>query len=395
MTELESKVAEINAANNKAIADFQVENDRKLKEKASDIELKELKAQFDKRLEEHAQEIARLKSPERQLAQIPDREVKAKAFVDFLRKGAQALTPDERKVLTIADSDHAGVLAPYEYVQEIIKAITLQSPLRQLATIRQTDKYAVDFPTESAIPAATWVAESAEKTETTGLTYALTEIKTFEMKMLLKATQKMLEDSSFNLEAEIADVAARKLGVLEGTAFYSGNGTTAPEGITTNATVLADARNVLTDNTLAFDDFIGTQYQLASAYAKAAAWLMNRSTLGVCVGLKSATTNTYLLQPNLQAGQPAMILGSPVHEWGDFPAVPSTTLSTTPGDGGIVLAYGDFRVGYKIVDRVDVFIQRLVEKYAEFGMIGFLVRKRVGGGVVLPEAIQLLKNITT
>jgi HK97 family phage major capsid protein len=267
--------------------------------------------------------------------------------------------------------------------------------MRQLATIHRTSAYAAEFPTETAIPAATWVAESAEKTETTGLTYGLTEIKTFEMKMLLKATQKMLEDSVFNLESEIADVAARKCGVLEGTAFYSGDGTTAPEGITINATVLADARNVITNDTLAFDDFIGTQYQLASPYAKRAAWVLNRSTLGVCVGLKSATTNTYLLQPNLQAGQPAMILGSPVYEWSDFPAVPSTTLSVTPGDAGIVLGYGDFAAGYKIVDRIEVYIQRLVEKYAESGMIGFLVRRRVGGGVVLPEAIQLLKNQTS
>ena len=140
---------------------------------------------------------------------------------------------------------------------------------------------------------------------------------------------------------------------------------------------------------------IGTQYQLASPYAKNAVWLLNRSTMGVVVTLKSATTNTYLLQPNLQAGQPPTILGSPVYEWSDFPAITSTALGTTPGDGGIVLAYGDFKAGYKIVDRVDVVVQRLIEKYAEFGMIGFLVRRRVGGAVVLPEAIQLLKNITT
>ena len=119
------------------------------------------------------------------------------------------------------------------------------------------------------------------------------------------------------------------------------------------------------------------------------------AALGVAVTLKSATTNMYLLQPNLQQGQPATILGNPVLECPDFPAITSTTLSTTPGDNGIVCALGDFRAGYTIVDRVDINIQRLVEKYAEFGMIGFLARRRVGGGVLLPESIQLLKNILT
>ena len=120
--------------------------------------------------------------------------------------------------------------------------------------------------------------------------------------------------------------------------------------------------------------------------------MLNRSSLGVVVGLKSATTNTYLLQPNLQAGQPSNILGLPVYEWTDIPALTAATGIT---DAAMIAAYGDFRAGYEIVDRVDIVIQRLIEKYAEFGMIGFLVRKRVGGGVILPEAIQLLKNQTS
>lgn len=394
--ELEKKVAEVNEANNKLIHDLQVENDRKLAGYIPATAFEEFKAKALARFEEVNTELARMKSPGLGTLDGPQKEEKAAAFGSYLRKGVEGLTPPERKVLTIADSTHSGVLAPYEYSGNIIKKITEFSPMRELATIRQTSAYAVEFPTETALGVATWVSESSEKTETTGFTHALVEIPTFEMKILYKATQKMLEDSKFNLEAEIADAVGRAMGLLEGTAFYSGNGTTAPEGIITNSTILADARNVLTDNTLHFDDFIGTAYQLASPYAKNATWVLNRSTLGVCVGLKSATTNTYLLQPNLQAGQPATILGSPIAAWPDFPAVTSATgLGTTPGDGGIVLGYGDFRAGYTIVDRVDIYIQRLVEKYAEFGMVGFLARKRVGGKALLPEAIQLLKNITT
>jgi HK97 family phage major capsid protein len=395
-------VEELNGSVNKLINDIQVQNDRLEKGWTTKQAFEEMKVGFEKKLAEVYDEMARLKSPNLHAeSQVPDG---MKDFRGWLEKSREmgiaaisgGLQAPGQKVLTIADSTHAGVLAPYEYVNDIVKKITEYSPLRGLASVRQTTAYAVEIPAQTALGVATWVAESGEKTETTGLTYALTEIPTFEMKILYKATQKMLEDSRFSLEAEISDACSRGFGLLEGTSFYSGNGTTAPEGIITNTTVLADARNVLTDNTLAFDDFIGTQYQLASPYAKNASWLLHRSTLGTCVGLKSATTNTYLLVPNLQQGQPPLILGSPVYEWADFPAITSSTgLGTTPGDGGIVLAYGDFRAGYTIVDRVDIVIQRLIEKYAEFGMIGFLARKRVGGKVVLPEAIQLLKNITT
>jgi HK97 family phage major capsid protein len=398
MTELEQKAKEINEANNKAIHDLQLENERKLAGFISNSAFEEFKVKTLATLDAMDKELAALKVGTVKGA-ITDAAKEMAEFRGWMEKSRKmgiaaisgAMGAPEGKVLTIADSTHAGVLAPYEYVENIIKSVTLFSPLRSVANVRQTSAYAAEFPTQSAIGAATWVAESAEKTETTGLTYALTEIPTHEMKILYKATQKMLEDSRFNLEAEISDACGRGFGLLEGTAFYSGNGTTAPQGIITNSTVLADARNVITDNVLSFDDFIGTQYQLASYYAKNAAWLFNRSTMGVVVSLKSATTNTYLLQPSLQAGQPAMILGSPVYEWADFPAITSTTLS----DAQLVLAYGDFRQGYTIVDRVDLVIQRLIEKYAEFGMIGFLARKRVGGAVVLPEAIQLLKNQTT
>jgi len=106
--------------------------------------------------------------------------------------------------------------------------------------------------------------------------------------------------------------------------------------------------------------------------------------------MKSATTNTYLLVPNLQAGQPANILGSPVYTWAAVPALTSTTAA----DGVVILLYGDFRQGYTIVDRVGITIQRLNELYAAAGMVGFYVRARVGGGVVIPPAIQMLKNVT-
>jgi HK97 family phage major capsid protein len=44
-----------------------------------------------------------------------------------------------------------------------------------------------------------------------------------------------------------------------------------------------------------------------------------------------------------------------------------------------------------IVDRIDISVLKMVEKYAEQGQVAFLIRKRVGGQVVLPEAIRKLK----
>jgi len=54
------------------------------------------------------------------------------------------------------------------------------------------------------------------------------------------------------------------------------------------------------------------------------------------------------------------------------------------------MIFGDFSY-YKIRDRKGMSVQRLVEKYAEYGEIGFLIRKRVGGMLILPEAFSCVK----
>ena len=385
--EMTAKIEEINAKNNKTIADIQVENDRKLKGFLSDAAFLEHKAQMQKRFDETELELAKLKSTKLEAPNV-EPTLHAKAYGKYLRQ--QDLAPEEQKILQIGQPTYAGVLAPPEYVNQILHYAYVQHPIRQVANIRQTDKERVYLPVNDAYGVATWEAELATKTETTGLTYAQTTVIPQETKILYKATQKMLEDSMFNLEVEIAYAAGRAFGNLESTAFFSGNGTTTgPEGINTNAAIEADHIHNVTDNTLAFDDFIITQYTLEEPYIPNASWLMNRTTLGVCVGLKSATTNTYLLVPNLQAGQPSMILGSPVYTWA---AVTACAASTGLTDDQIILLYGDFRQGYTIVDRVGMTVQRLNELYAADGVIGFYVRARIGGAVVIPPAIQKLRN---
>jgi HK97 family phage major capsid protein len=390
--EMQAKIETINAANNKIISDYQAENERNLKGLVTDSAFKDLKGTFEKRWAEVDVELAKLKVPQFKTAGI-EPTLHTKAYGKYLRK--QILTPDEQKILQIGQPTYAGVLAPPEYADKLLHYAYVQHPFRQVANIRKTDQERVYLHTNDAYGVATWEAELATKTETTGLTYARTTVIPQEMKVLYKATQKMLEDSMFDLEAEIAYAAGRAFGNLESTAFYSGNGTTTgPYGISVDATIVADHTDVNTDNTIAFEDLIDVQYLLEEPYIAHASWLMNRSLLGVIVGLKSAATPVYLLQPNLQAGQPPLILGSPVYTWSAMPAVVAAAGGDTiPGTGGIYLLYGDFRQAYTIVDRVGITIQRLNELYAADGEIGFYVRARVGGAVVIPPAVQMLCNI--
>ena len=55
------------------------------------------------------------------------------------------------------------------------------------------------------------------------------------------------------------------------------------------------------------------------------------------------------------------------------------------------VAFGDFRKAYTIVDRISLSILRDPYTQASTGSIRYIARKRVGGQVVLAEAIRKLK----
>jgi HK97 family phage major capsid protein len=80
------------------------------------------------------------------------------------------------------------------------------------------------------------------------------------------------------------------------------------------------------------------------------------------------------------AGQPAMVLGYPVTEAEDMPSLAANSLS---------LAFGNFREGYQIYDRIG--IRTLRDPLTTKGYVKFYTTKRVGGGVVNFDAIKLMK----
>jgi HK97 family phage major capsid protein len=214
------------------------------------------------------------------------------------------------------------------------------------------------------------------------------EIPTYELYALVIASWQDLEDTAFDLAADIAENAAEQVAKAEGAAFVNGGagggqtGVTAklPEGFMTNANVATDL--CAGAGALDADSIIKFVYNLKSSYAQNATLFMNRKTLGVVRQLKD-TQNRYLWEPNYQVGTPPTILGIPYAEVPDMDDVGATKFP---------IAIGDFRRGYYIVDRITMSTVKLNELFAQQGQVGFLFRKRVGGQVVLPEAIRKLKS---
>ena len=314
--------------------------------------------------------------------EMSEAETKAReAFDTFLRKGS--VGPDEAKALSASTDTAGGYLAPKEYVNEIIKTVTEFSPMRGAATVRSTSQRSIQIPKRTASFSAAWVAEQGTRTETTGLAYGLLDIPTHEMYALVDISQQMLEDSSFNLEQELAAEFAEQFAVAEATAFITGTGVGKPEGFTVNADI--DYTPLGNASVITADGLIDLFFAVKDAYARSASWMVKRSTLAAIRKLKDGN-GAYLWQPALAGSSPATILDRPYVEAVDMPAVAANALS---------IGFGDFRKGYTIVDRVMMSITRDGLTQATSGNVRFIARKRVGGQLVQPEAVRLGKIATT
>ena len=293
----------------------------------------------------------------------------------------------EYKALSVGNNTTGGYLAPMELVHEIIKGVTDISPARRLARVRSTSSKAIMIPKRTGQFAAQWVAEQGTKSETDGLRYGMWEIPNHELFALIDISNQNLEDSAWDMAAEINSEAVEQFEVAEGAAFVSGNGVGKPLGFM-DASVGLGENNSGSAATIADADgqangLLSLKYALKTAYARNATWALNRTTLGSVRKLKDAEKN-YIWMPGL-GGQPNTIDGDPYVEVPDMPS---------EGAGLFPIAYGDFKRAYTLVDRISMEMLRDPYTQATSGNVRFIFRRRLGGQVVLTEALRKLKCST-
>jgi len=299
------------------------------------------------------------------------------AFDTYCRKGIDHLTDFEKKALTVSNDSTGGYLAPSEYVKELLKEITEISAIRGIARIRSTGQRSIQVPKRTGQFAASWVSESGSRSETTGYQVGLEEIPAHEHYAMVDISEQDLEDTVFDLEAEMQSEFAEQFAKAEGQAFVTGNSVGKPEGFMSNTSV-AEAISGHA-STLTADGLITLVHSIKSDYGKNGSFVFNRSTLAAIRKLKD-TAGQYVFQAgmSLQGGATNTVLGHPYLEVADMPDV---------GAGTYPICFGDFRRAYMIVDRVQLAVLRDVYTQATSGNVRYIARRRVGGQVVMPEAI--------
>jgi HK97 family phage major capsid protein len=304
-------------------------------------------------------------------------------FATYLRKGERKIDDAELKAMSVGSDPNGGYLVTPSVSSRMQTRVYEASPMRGLAYIETIASDRLELNIDEDEADAGWVGETESRSTTDSPTVGIQTIAVNEIYAKPKATQKLLEDASIDIEAWLGRKIGEKFGRIEATGFISGNGVKKPRGILTysSGTARGQIEQVVSGHAtaLTFDGLINLTTALKEDYASGAVFLMRRASVGSVLLLKDGN-GQYIWRQSQESGKPSLLLGYPVREAADMPAV---------GAGNLAVAFGNFNRGYTIVDRLG--ISTLVDPYSAKPFVEFYSRKRVGGDVTNFEAIKLLK----
>jgi len=403
MTAIETKGADAFGDLHRAFASFREANDERLgqieRRLGADVITEEKLARIDRALDETQRRLdQQLIQKSRPLLMAEggrdsgvEREHKA-AFRAYMRCGeSHGLKGMEEKNMNAASGPDGGFLVPQPAEREILMRMASVSPIRAIASVREisTATFRKAFPVTG--PVSGWTAEMDARNRTAGPQLADMTFPAMELFAMPAATQTMLDDAAVDVEQWLAEEVNTVFAEQEGAAFVSGDGVNRPTGFlsypvsTQAAWSWGRIAYVPTGAAGAFaaanpsDQLVDLIYALRAGYRQNARFVMNRRTQAAVRKLK-ATTGEYLWQPPASADQNATLMGFPVTEAENMPDI---------GPDARAIAFGDFKRGYLVVDRMGVRILR--DPYSVKPFVCFYTTKRVGGGVQDFDAIKFLR----
>ncbi len=317
-----------------------------------------------------------------------------KAFDAYIRTGdddALRGLQIEEKAMSSAVAADGGYLVDPQTSETVKSVLKSQASLRAVASVVSVEATAYDVLVDFTETDAGWVSETADQTETGTAQIDRISIALHELSALPKVSQRLLDDSAFDIEGWLATRIADKFARSEAAAFVTGDGLDKPTGFLTTPQVdeavwtWGNLGYVPTGVDGAFsasapaDALVDLVYALGARYRANGTFVMNSKTAGVVRKIKDAD-GRFLWSDGLAAGEPARLLGYPVLIAEDMPDIAS---------GEAAIAFGDFGAGYTIAERPDLRILR--DPFSAKPNVLFYATKRVGGGVTDFAAIKLLK----
>ena len=272
-----------------------------------------------------------------------------------------------------------GYLVPAEWDERIVTALGEENVIRKISRVIQTSGQH-NIPVQASAPVASWIGEG-EEISLTSTTFSQTTLGAYKVAAAVKCSNELLADAAYNVEDFVMAEFTKCVGGAEEDAFLNGDGNGKPVGILTSMANVSSTTITTAGNSLSADDLINLVHAVARPYRKNGAFLTNDSTLSAIRKLKDSTQN-FLWQQSLQAGEPERLLGYPIFTSAFMPEIAS---------GKIVVLFGDFAAGVTVAQRGTTTARALYELLALRDMSAFLLIERVDCKLVDFHAIRGLK----
>jgi HK97 family phage major capsid protein len=321
-----------------------------------------------------------------------------KAFSAYLRTGeddALRGLPLEGKAMSTSVAADGGYLVDPQTAETVRSVLRGAASIRQVANVVNVEATSFDVLIDSTEAGAGWATETAARVETSTPTIERISIPLHELSALPKISQRLLDDSAFDIESWLAGRIADTFARSEAAAFISGDGIDKPVGLLTHPKIAnaswawGSVGYVATGTDGAFnatnpgDGLIDLVYGLGARYRANGSFVMNSKTAGEVRKIKDVE-GRFIWSDSLTGGEPARLLGYPVLIAEDMPDIAA---------GSYSVAFGDFSAGYTIAERRDLRILR--DPFSAKPHVLFYATKRVGGDVSDFAAIKLLKFATS
>ncbi len=317
-----------------------------------------------------------------------------KAFAGYLRNGDEdglrGLDLEGKSMVTTVNSD-GGFLVDPQTSETIQGVLHSNASIRSVASVVNVEATSYDVLVDHSDLGFTWTNEASNLSETDTPRIDRITIGLHELSALPKASQRLLDDSAFDIETWLAGRIADQFARAESDAFINGDGVDKPKGFLDHPQVANDAwawgsigyvaSGAAGDfaSSSPSDPIIELVYALDAQYRAKATFVMNSKTAGAVRKMKDAD-GRFLWSDGLAAGEPARLMGYPVLLAEKMPDI-------APGSAAI--AFGDFSAGYTIAERPDLRVLR--DPFSAKPHVLFYATKRVGGDVSDFAAIKVLR----
>ena len=321
-----------------------------------------------------------------------------KAFNAYLRHGDDEALRGlalEGKALSTAVAADGGFLVDPRTADTVKSMLVSTGSIRSIATVVTVDATSFDVLIDRSDVGTGWVTETGSVSETATPLIERISIRLHQLAAMPKASQRLLDDSAFDVEGWLAEKIASRFIRSESAAFVNGDGVDKPKGFllpakVPNATWTWGSLGYVPSGaaadfpaTNAVDCIVNLVYALAAPYRANATFVMNSRTAGAVRKMKDAD-GRFMWADGLAVAEPPRLMGYPVLICEDMPDIAANAHA---------IAFGDFAAGYTIAERTDLRILR--DPFSAKPHVLFYATKRVGGDISDYAAIKLLRFAVT